>query len=497
MKYIFLIYSLLFTIGFAPSVAYTQDVQSLERELVSAKNNERARILIQLGYFYVNSDPKKSLEFGKDALKNAISFDNKHGQAISFGLIGQSYLRLEEYDKASDNLEEESKLIEKKGKPWVVNQFNLGLVSKFDERERRAVKYYEESLKEAIEINNEEYILKNYEALFNVNFDRGKDELALKYFRLYVAEKDKKFLEENQKEINQMQNAYEDEIFEIEEEKEAIIDTLLMTKGELELMRLQDKVSELQLEKGRIKRTILIWLIFLLAIIAIVVLISYLQKRKSNQIITLEKLKSDELLHNILPAKVVADLKEKGSSIPEKFSEVSVFFSDFAGFTKLSSKIEPEKLIDELNDIFTEFDNIMEKYNCERIKTIGDAYLAVCGLPVKNPDHVKNILLASIDIVEWLEQRNLISEIKWRIRIGVHSGNLIGGIVGTKKYIYDVFGDTINTASRMETNSEPGRINVSKETYNLAKNNFRFTARPEMEVKGKGKMKMYFLSSVN
>jgi class 3 adenylate cyclase len=429
-------------------------------------------------------------------LKNAQAQSDKQGQAMAYGLIGQSYYKLKDYKEASRNFENEVELIKPSGKPWMVNQFNLGLAKQYGGKERKANEYFEESLKEAQKLSNEEYILKSYEALFNLYLERDKYKKALEYFKFYIAEKDEKFLEENRREINLMQNAYEEEINEIEEEKEAIFDTLQMTKEELQLVELEKENKELKLKEVRLRQTRLMWVLFLLAIIIGIILVFYLQKRKSNRIITSEKAKSDKLLHNILPAKVVKELKENGSSIPENFHDVSVFFSDFVGFTELSSKVKPEVLINELNEIFSTFDDIMESHQCERIKTIGDAYLAVCGLPENNPDHVRNILSASLEIVDWLEKRNQGTSIKWQIRIGVHTGNLIGGIVGTKKYIYDVFGDTINTASRMESNSLAGKINVSDKTRQFADQHFIFSERPTVEVKGKGKMKMFFLEGI-
>ncbi len=208
-----------------------------------------------------------------------------------------------------------------------------------------------------------------------------------------------------------------------------------------------------------------------------------------------EKEKTEQLLLNTLPLRVVNELKENGRSEPESFDNVSVYFSDIVGFTTASTKLEPAVLIQELNDIFTEFDDIMEKNNCERIKTIGDAYLAVCGMPDKNKHHAENLANAAIEIREYITKRNQHSKINWKIRIGLHSGKVVGGIVGVRKYIYDVFGDTINTTSRMESNSEPMRINVSETTYLLIKDKFSFTAREPMEIKGKGMMKMFFLEA--
>jgi len=209
--------------------------------------------------------------------------------------------------------------------------------------------------------------------------------------------------------------------------------------------------------------------------------------------LSFEKEKSDKLLLNILPEKIALDLKENGKTEPRIYKNVTVYFSDIVGFTKISSQIDTKFLIDELNEIFTSFDMIMEKNECERIKTIGDAYFAVCGVPEKNPDHAENILKSSIEIKGYMQNRNKTSKQKWEIRIGIHTGDVIGGVVGVKKYIFDVFGDTVNTAARMEHHSEPGLINVSETTYNILKNKYKFIERQPLEVKGKGLMKMYFL----
>jgi class 3 adenylate cyclase len=219
------------------------------------------------------------------------------------------------------------------------------------------------------------------------------------------------------------------------------------------------------------------------------------QLDEASAIILAEKEKSDALLRNILPAHIAAQLKETGTTVPELFENVTVFFSDLVGFTATSSRLDPRALIEELNDIFTHFDNIAESHGCERIKTIGDAYLAVCGMPLPDPDHARNMVRAAVEMVRWLEGRNAVSPRKWRMRVGVHSGAVVGAVVGIKKYIYDVFGDTINTASRMESNSEPMRINLSEATYQLVKGEFACVERPALEVKGKGAMCMYFVES--
>jgi class 3 adenylate cyclase len=210
-----------------------------------------------------------------------------------------------------------------------------------------------------------------------------------------------------------------------------------------------------------------------------------------------ERRKSEQLLLNILPKKVIKELKERGNTSPEIFKNVTVLFSDIVGFTDISTKLPVETLISELNDIFTMFDVIIEKHSCERIKTIGDAYLAVCGLPEDDSNHCKNLVGAATEMLHFMEDRNRTNAIKWQIRIGIHTGNVIGSIVGIKKYIYDVFGDTVNTASRLENLSEPMKINISLDVMKELGDSYKFEDRGVLEVKGKQKMQMYFVSILN
>jgi class 3 adenylate cyclase len=210
-----------------------------------------------------------------------------------------------------------------------------------------------------------------------------------------------------------------------------------------------------------------------------------------------ERRKSEKLLLNILPKKVIKELKEKGITSPEIFKDVTVLFSDIVGFTDISTKLPVDTLIAELNEIFTMFDFIIENHSCERIKTIGDAYLAVCGLPESNLDHCKNIVNAATEMIDFVNKRNCTNSIKWQIRIGIHTGNVIGSVVGIKKYIYDVFGDTVNTASRLENLSEPMKINISMDVMKALSDSYTYEDRGIIEVKGKHDMQMYFINPVS
>ncbi len=217
---------------------------------------------------------------------------------------------------------------------------------------------------------------------------------------------------------------------------------------------------------------------------------------RANKLLEKEKQKTEKLLKNILPKKIVDNLKETGSTKSEIYKDVTVMFSDIVSFTQMTTLLSPEKLINELNVIFTAFDDIIIKNKCERIKTTGDAFIAVCGMPDKNPDHAENILKAAIEMLAYLKKRNKDKTIKWKIRVGINTGNVIGGIVGIRKYVYDIFGDTVNTAERMESLSEQMKINISDTTFELVKNKFVCIKRPVISVKGKGNMQMYFVEKV-
>ena len=214
---------------------------------------------------------------------------------------------------------------------------------------------------------------------------------------------------------------------------------------------------------------------------------------EKNEALTREQERSERLLLNILPAKVAEDLKATGKTDPQRFDRATVLFSDIVGFTHIARTIEPKALIHELNDIFTAFDGILEENKCERIKTIGDAYLGVCGMPEFDESHVENMVESALGMISYVRERSKRADIEWLVRVGIDTGAIVGGVVGVKKYIYDVFGDTINTAARMESNSEPMRINVSGTVREALGEKYQFIERDPIVVQGKGEMTMYFV----
>lgn len=279
----------------------------------------------------------------------------------------------------------------------------------------------------------------------------------------------------------------------------------LRTNHELSQKQVQvdllEKESELQLIKEKSQGKVMLAAIIALAcvlIMAIGLLNRFLFIRKTKRIIEAEKNRSDNLLLNILPSETALELKQKGRVRAKKFESVSVLFTDFKGFTRYSEKLSPEALVKSVDFYFTKFDEIFENYGLEKIKTIGDSYMCSGGLHANTKDHALKMVYAAMDVLEFVEEtkKNTNSDFKLDIRIGINSGPVVAGVVGNKKFAYDIWGDTVNVASHMESNSEPGKINIAENTYELVKDTFDCEYRGQINVKNRSKMKMYFVNGV-
>lgn len=222
-------------------------------------------------------------------------------------------------------------------------------------------------------------------------------------------------------------------------------------------------------------------------------------RKKTEEFIS-EKVKTDALLANVLPRNTADQIITKGKAEKVKYNFVTVLFSDIQGFTRIAEEMNPELLIDELDKFFLQFDTVVEKYGIEKIKTVGDAYMCAGGLPEKNRTNPVEVILAALEMQEYMKKLKEMSEVQgmkhWDIRIGIHTGTVVAGVVGHKKLSYDIWGDTVNTASRMESSGEAGKVNISGTTYEFVKDFFVCEHRGKMPVKYKGELDMYFVKEI-
>jgi len=219
---------------------------------------------------------------------------------------------------------------------------------------------------------------------------------------------------------------------------------------------------------------------------------SRLSERRAREL-EREKERVEKLLLNVMPRAIYRELSEFGSATPQRFDSASVLMLDFVGFTQMSVAREPSSIVAELNDIFSAFDRIVELFGCERIKTIGDAYMAVSGVPDGNVDHASNIAKTALRFRRYLEKRNAAHPTQWRCRIGIHAGPLIGSIVGIQKYVYDVFGPAVNLAARLEQQAEPMQILLNGETQALLAEHFRTEPLGTCDIRGFGQQEIHAL----
>jgi len=221
--------------------------------------------------------------------------------------------------------------------------------------------------------------------------------------------------------------------------------------------------------------------------------VGYTVINRAERNLSIERDRSEGLLNNILPGPIAKRLKENPASIADGFDETTILFADIAGFTKYTETVTPDELLNLLNSIFSEFDDLTDKYKAEKIKTIGDAYMVVSGVPVSCYGHADIMADMAIDMQQAIARRNEETGQTIRIRVGIHSGPVIAGVIGKKKFAYDLWGDSVNTAARMESHGIPGEIQVSEATYHLLKPKYHLHERGMIDVKGKGAMKTYLL----
>jgi adenylate cyclase len=463
-----------------------------------------AKIYISMGIVYQGQkNYPKALDYFRKAIELDKETENANGVATGLGNIGDVYTMQKDYAAAIQYFRESMAIYEKMDDNLGV-AYNDGNIAECllnfykypksiygdgNSKKDPAIPTGRAALVKAFDYLNEEIAIgktlkipdllqQGYQNISEAYRLSGDYKKALEYADAYRTIKDSVFSQENEKKIVKQTMKYEFD------KKEAV------AKVEQEK---KDAIAAKELQRQKLVRN---GFMGGFAVVLLFAGIFFSQRNKIKE----GKKQSDELLLNILPAEVAEELKAKGSSEAKMIDEVTVLFTDFKGFTQLSEKLTPTALVAEINQCFSAFDLIMQKYGVEKIKTIGDSYMAAGGLPTPNKTHPEDVVKAALDIQEYMLRHRLTKEARgelfFEIRIGINTGPVVAGIVGIKKFQYDIWGDTVNTASRMESSGEPGKVNISGTTYELVKDKFTCAYRGEIDAKGKGKLSMYFVSPI-
>lgn len=290
----------------------------------------------------------------------------------------------------------------------------------------------------------------------------------------------------------------------IQEEKQRQEDSMKILVKEQEVQSLLLKANEAELSAQKAKSNFLIIIAAVSLTLSSLIAILFFSRQKTlrelaekNKIIEEEKRRSDELLLNILPEEVMHELKAHGKTQARNYSRATVLFADIKEFTKISERLSPDEVVEALDTYFERFDKVIEKYDIEKIKTIGDAYVCAGGVPTKNEDNPNLVVRAALECMEEVNklraERMKQGKQTFEFRFGIHTGQLVAGVIGIRKFAYDIWGDTVNMAARMQQEGEVGKINISGDTYELIKNNFACVHRGKHDVKNKGQVDMYFV----
>ncbi|MEI7801950.1 MAG: adenylate/guanylate cyclase domain-containing protein [Bacteroidota bacterium] len=390
--------------------------------------------------------------------------------------IGALYMFQKKYDKA---IEIQQQAIELAKKIDAKNDLSISLVglaqsyqAKGDLKKAREIFSEAESLATELDAN---YTLQDvYKGLSDVYADQHDFQNATKYQGLLLAIKDSIYNLETDKKLGTLQFTFD------LEKKETQIN--LLTKDQ--------EIKEKEISRQKLVRN---GFVGGFAIVLLFAGVFFTQRNR----ISKEKKRSDELLLNILPEETAEELKQTGAAKAKSFDLVTVMFTDFKNFTQASEKLSAEELVEEINYCFSEFDRIITKHGIEKIKTIGDAYMCVSGLPATNSTHPEDVIKAGLEMQAFIAknkaERQARNQIFFELRLGIHTGPVVAGIVGIKKFAYDIWGDTVNTASRMESSGETGKVNISGTTYDLVKDKFKCAHRGKIAAKNKGDIDMYFV----
>ncbi|MEA3477810.1 MAG: adenylate/guanylate cyclase domain-containing protein, partial [Bacteroidota bacterium] len=432
---------------------------------------------------------EKALEYYTKAYMILKDMDNKFDMSITLINMAITYRKMDKLDLALSFAEQSymiaAEINDEIGK--LTYFVTSAEIYKAQEKYQDALQNYFTAEVIADSIGARQNLLEIYEGLAEIYGILKDYEIAFIY--------NEKYNEERISLLDREKSRALDKIKEFEEEK---------VKTEIDLLTKDAEIQDLVIRRQKILRNSIAGIGGMILLIAILLWYRYRYIRRTknilaekNVIIQDEKEKSDNLLLNILPEETAEELKIKGSSKARSFDMVTVLFTDFKGFTRMAEILSPEELVSEIDHCFKAFDNIISGYNIEKIKTIGDAYMCAGGLPVPNKTNPVDVVNAALDIRDFMARLKKSRMQKglpyFEIRIGVHTGPVVAGVVGVKKFQYDIWGDTVNIASRMESSGDVNEVNISGTTYNLIKKKFECVHRGKVEAKNKGAVDMYFV----
>lgn len=419
-----------------------------------------------------------------EALKNyLISFEiaqSMHDQpniANYYTNIGIIHFEQGNYEEAFKDFQEALRLKNILGERQAMASLynNLGKVLLKQKKYVEANNSFSKGLNLATEIGSTDDLKDSHRYLATLDSIEGRYASSLHHYQDFISFRDKLFNEENTEKLVRTQLNYD------------------FNKKELKAIAEQEKKDAISKEELRRQKLVRNGFVLGFLVVLLFALIFFGQRNRIKK----GKILSDSLLLNILPSEVAEELKMKGSADAKQFDEVTVMFTDFKGFTQISEKLSPKELVAEIHQCFMAFDNIITQYKIEKIKTIGDAYMAAGGLSTSDKSEAKDVVNAALDIQQFMyeynEKKKAAGELFFEVRIGIHTGPVVAGIVGIKKFAYDIWGDTVNTASRMESSGETGKVNVSGACFELIKNEFKTTYRGKLQAKNKGEIDMYFV----
>jgi adenylate cyclase len=441
---------------------------------------------VNTGEIYLaRGDDQSALIYFEKAL-NAYKKSENGNVPYALYNIGRVYTKRKDYTRAvSFQLQAYNLAVELKRKKEMAQALQ-GLADAYRQMGDvdAAISAFQRSEKIAYEIgaNYElKYAFQGLAELFNKRADYRN---AFKYQSLYTAIKDTLYNAEMDKRIQAVTLNFD----------------LEKKQGEVDLLTKDKALQDLEIKRQKTIRNATSVTGILLLLLATGLYRNYRYVQKTKKIIENEKDRSDKLLLNILPYETAEELKQKGSASPKEYEMVSVLFTDFKGFTSIAENMTAEQLVAELDHCFLEFDLIIDKYNIEKIKTIGDSYMCAGGIPIANTSNPVDVVLAALEIQAYMDRlksdRLASGKESWELRLGVHTGKVVAGVIGKNKFAYDIWGDTVNVASRMESSGAPGKVNISGTTYELVKDLFNCTYRGRIQAKNKGEIDMYFVDSL-